>query len=346
MHRAPLLRTLLVLALGVGPLLAAGCDTGGIYPLLDRADILVPCGSAATTWVASTPTGTEVFLIGTLDPTVALPPGTRACFARAFVERDSSTTYRSGTYAIDATGAGDFQYDSSYVFDYQPSRSILSRDGSTATTYPVPMTESLTITGAAPNLLVTVNGVTSRLTNLYDLVASIDTSTQAGGEDLFRVLNLPLFTSQARLIGFGSGRMTRYVRAGTFFQGALAVLPPVRNEFSVNVESFSTPHTDIQYYTFEDLSGITVTGLQETDVNTSGNGSMHGVLTWAMRDGPAATDIAYEGTLDYGDIDIGDGHASAGTFGFSITSPTPASFTISYTLANDVDLTNSLPIVP
>jgi hypothetical protein len=346
MHSAPFLRALLVLALVATPLLGTGCDTGGIYPLLDRADILVPCGADATTWVASTPLGTEIFVIGALDPSVGLPPGTRSCFARALVERDSSTVYRSGTYTTDASGNGEFTYESSYVFDYQPSRSILARDGSTVTEYDIPIRETISITGVGPKLDVTVNGVTSHVTNLYDLIASIDTTTQAGAEDLFRVLNLPLFTSQARLLGFGSGSMTRYISAATTYKGLLLGDPTDVNAFSVKVQSFTSPNTDIQYFDFEDVSGIVIDGLQETDVNTGGNGSMHGILTWSMRDGPAATDIAYEGTLDYIDIDIGDGHASGGTFGFAITSPTPATFAIPYSLANNVDLTNSLPIVP
>jgi hypothetical protein len=336
----------IVLLLATGCTLLVGCDKGGIYPLLDRTDILVPCGASSTTWVASTDLGTEIFLIGATDPSVPLAPGTRGCFAHGFVEHDSSTTYASGTYSLDAAGHGNFEYETSYLFDYQPSRSVLSRDGSIATLHDVPVVESLVITGAAPQLLVTLNGTQRRLTNVYDLVDSIDTSTQQGGEDLFVLLNLPLFTSQVRLVGFGSGRMTRYVNSATFFQGAIAVMAPDRNEFSVKVESFTSPNTDIRYYTFSDFAGITIDGLQETNVSTAANGSMTGTLTWSMRDGAAATDVAYEGTIDYSDIDIGNGHASGGTFGLAITSPTPRTFSVPYTRANDVDLRASLPVEP
>lgn len=329
-----------------GLILSAACEKGGIYPLLDRADKLVACGSATTTWVASTPLGTEIYTIGSLTPSAALPPGERGCFAHGFVARDSSTQYQSGTYTLDASGNGDFSFEQSYVFNYQPAIPILSREGSTETTHAPAVVEAIQIMSTPSGLDVMRNGVTSHLTNLYTLIDSIDASTQQGGEDLFRVLNLPLFTSQARLIGFGGGSMTRYIAARVFFKGALAVMAPARNEFSVKVQSLLTPNTDIQFFTFEDFSGIVVDGLQETDVNISGNGSMHGILTWSMRIGPNASDVGYTGTLDYGNMQIGDGHASGGTFGFTITSPVSLTYDVDFSLANDVDLTASLPIVP
>jgi hypothetical protein len=208
-----------------------------------------------------------------------------------------------------------------------------------------PRVAAITLRDVGAQLEATIDGEKGRYTNLYDVVADIDLSTQAGAEDAFRLVNLPLFTSQVRLLGFGGGGMTQYISApGTFVGLAREDAPEAPNAYNVRVQAFTTPNTDIDYIDFEDFSGVVLDGLQETDVNISGNGSMHGVLTWTLSDGmdPVAG-VALRGTIDYENIQIGNGVASGGTYEFVVTEPTALTFTVPYTLASDVDLRGLLP---
>src|SRR5687768_4089111 len=88
------MRSLLLLLPLLG-LLASGCDKSGIHPLARERDTLGACKGPTTTWLRSTETGTEVFLIGdvTLDAAGAEVAG---CFAHAFVEHDSSAHLEYG----------------------------------------------------------------------------------------------------------------------------------------------------------------------------------------------------------------------------------------------------------
>lgn len=325
-----------------------GCDKGGLYPLLEKRD---PAASASciaagqsSTWLRSTAIGTEILLVATPDPTATTQGNAQICFAHALVEHDSSTRYEYGGYTVAANGTGTLSVATTYVFDYVATGPILDRKGSKREVHAPPLDVPLTLRASGAGLEVTMNGVTGRYTNLYDVVASVDITTQEGAEDLFRLVNLPLFTSQVRLLGFGGGGMTQYISAPGRFVGLARPEAELANHFTVRVQSFTSPNTDIEFVMFEDLSGIVVEGLQETDVSISGNGSMHGVLSFSMRDGPdPVSDVALRGTIDYADMKIGNGVASGGTYELALTSPSEVTFTVPYTLASDVDLRRLLP---
>ena len=104
------------------------------------------------------------------------------------------------------------------------------------------------------------------------------------------------------------------------------------------------PDTLLSYTQFEDLSGVTFDGAQTTVVNLMGNGGMVGIVDFVVRDGPAPTDIAIEGSLDYDPVTIGNGVAAGGHYVLDVTSPTTGSFDISYTFATTMDLRATLPV--
>ncbi len=320
--------------------LASACDTTGIHPLLRERDIVDACSNATSTWLRSTDTGTEVYLVGSMVPTAPVPGALPLCFVRGFVEHDSSTQLSYGLYTLDGSGNGQFFESSRYTFEFQPSIGILSRDGASREDFSTPVAHAIQIQASGGQLLITEDGATRRLTNLYDLVAQLDATTLQGAEELWRVLNLPLFLSQVRVDGFGSGRMTTYVNNRTFFQGLIA------NDFSVAAKSFSDPDTTISYAEFQDLSGIVVAGDQVTDIHwpsINGDGAMTGILDWSMRDGPDAMDVRFVGTIDYGNITIDNGMAGGGTYRLQTTLPTVTDHAIRYDLANDMDLRGVLP---
>lgn len=331
-------------------LLCVGCDRSGIHPLGRIRDPFADGGGlvlcdvdtlgrveTTSTWVRSTDEGTEIILLGRSEATAVVPSDSPACFAHGFVAHDSSTTFDFGSYALAADGAGFASTAVKYTFVFQPNIGILSRDGSRRTDLPAPISTDLEIVADGSQILVTLGGETMRMTNLGEVIEALDTTTQEGAEDVFRVYNLPLFTSQARLLGFGSGAMTQYVGPVATFVGA------VRNRFTVNVEALLKPNTNIVYYQFEDLTGIVIDGLQRTNVNTSGNGSMEGTLSFVMRGTGGATDVRIRGYLDYEGLEIGNGFAAGGTYTLSFDG-SDDEFPISYELATDIDLRGVLPV--
>lgn len=325
--------------LALALLVLAACDTSGIHALGRLRDALVPCDSdplgrtiTTSTWLRSTADGTEIILLGRPDPTSTVAFDSPACYGRAFVAHDGSTLLESGSYSLDGEGRGEASRGLEYTFANQADRPILSRDGAVRRDLATPISATLEIRRDGDQLVITLDGEVRRMTALGDVIDRVDVTTQVGADDAFRLFNLPLFTSQARLLGFGSGAMTQYAGSTAEF---IAI---IRNLFTVNVQSLLNPNTDITYRQFEELTGIVIDGLQRTDVNTSGNGSMSGVLSFVMR---GTTDVL-RGSLDYEGLGIDNGVAASGTYTLTLDGGGP--HPISYQLATDVDLQAVLPI--
>jgi hypothetical protein len=325
-------------------LAAAGCDTSGIHALGRRRDALVPCTvdslgrlETTSTWLRSTDTGTEIFLLGRVDATSVVDSASPACYGRGFIDHDSTTHFEFGSYTLDATGKGQAVHSLEYDFKYDPDTSILGRDGSLRQDLKTPISEPLTIAADGSQLVVSLSGEARRLTSIGEVVESVDVHTQKGAEAVFRLFNLPVLTSQVRLLGFGGGSMTQYVDQTASFGGL------IRNRFTVSVESWLSPNTLIAYFQLEDLTGIVVDGPQKSNVDTSGNGQMEGVLNFLMRGTGGVSDVAIRGHLDYGELQIRNGVAAGGEYSLVIDGiVTP--YVISYQLATDVDLRDVLPV--
>jgi hypothetical protein len=332
------IRFLLLLVL-VG-VLAQGCDRSGIYPLGVATNTVSNCGKS--TWARSTDTGTELFVLSETDPTsaVAEPTDENAaasnCFLRIFIEHDSTTTMEQGTYSLGADGTGVFTVEHSYIFEYQdPSVVIGQRDGAIRNDTPMPASHAIQIDTDGTQVLLGVDGDVRRLTNLYDVIARTSGDTQEDAEDVFRVLNLVIYSSAVRIPGFGSVGMTSYINNTTTFTGLIA------NQFTVGVTGTLSPVTDIIFGQFEDLSGIVLDGDQHTETDLKGNGHLEGVLDWRFRGSDSPNDVFLEGTLDYEGLKTKNGVAGDGTYTLTVEG-TP--YTIPYTLAADMDLRNVLPV--
>lgn len=322
--RVVFLRPLLLVAF-----LLVGCDKSGIHPLGNERDNLGPCTSATSTWLRSTPTGTEIFLIGEAGLDSSGNPTPR-CFARGFVEHDSATHFEFGTFAGDATG-GTFTYTAEYDFRYQPETPLLQRQGSRRTDHEPGIDIAIATTLDGPELLLTYAGTEHRYRSMLDVIDAVDADTQEGAEDLFRLYNLPLFTSQVRILGFGSSGMTQYLNQTAVFAGT------IENYLTVRVEDIFNPKTDIFYIDFMDLTGIAHDGLIHADVGLSGSGKNAGEVAFRM-DGNTAR---IRGVVNYEDLEIERGVAGGGTY--TMTVDGAGSYVLSYTFAADIDLRNLLP---
>jgi hypothetical protein len=326
-----------------------GCDTSGIHPLGIPTNTVDNC--AKSTWARSTDTGTELFLFSEALPTTPVGEAMDAgvgeggstadvvvephCFIRMAIEHDSSTTMEQGTYVLGADGHGVFTVEHAYVFVYFDSSVKLgARDGALRNDMPAPASHSIEIEADGDQILVDVDGDTRRLTNLYDVIAKLDPKDRAGAEDLFRVLNLAIYSSAVRIPGFGSAKMSSYINNTTTFKALVA------SDFTVGVGGpLLNPVTDIVYDQFEDLSGIVLDGDQRTVTNLYGNGSLSGVLDWRLRS--SDEDVFLEGTLDYEGLVVVNGVAGDGTYTLTVGG---SSYTISYDLAADMDLRTLLPV--
>ncbi len=333
--------TLLTLGLVV---LATGCDPSGIHGLGRLRDPLVPCevdplGRAETTstWLRSTDDGTEIVLLGRADATDVVRADRPACFGHGFVAHDSSVRFAFGSYTLDGSGRGLATHELEYRFEHQPTLSLFDREGAVRTDLETLVDERLEIVADGTQILVSLDGTPMRMTSMADVVEALDLRTQAGAEDVFRLYNLPLFTSQARLLGFGSVGMVQYAGTTAEFSGA------VRNRFTVAVASLLDPDTLISYYQLEDLNGIVVDGPQTTNVDTGGDGIMSGTLSFVMRGTAGATDVVVRGAVDYGALEIADGFAAGGTYTLTLDGIADP-YVLSYQLATDVDLRAVLPV--
>jgi hypothetical protein len=323
---------------------ASACDTSGIHALGRRRDALVPCDvytlgrlETTSTWLRSTDEGTEIFLLGRADATTTVDAASPACYGHGLIAHDSTTHFEFGSYSLDATGKGFAVHNLAYDFKYDPDTSILGRDGSLRQDLKTPVSEPLTIAADGSQIILSLSGDARRLTALGEVVESVDVHTQKGAEATFTLFSLPMLTSQVRLLGFGGGSMTQYVDQTATFGGL------IRNKFTVSVESWLSPNTLISYYQLEDLSGIVIDGPQKTNVDTSGNGQMDGVLNFIMRGTGGVSDVAIRGHLDYAGLQIRNGIAAGGQYALTIDGiVTP--YVISYELAANVDLRDVLPV--
>lgn len=318
-----------ILALLLACLAATGCDKSGIHALGRTRDTLGPCQGPTETWLRATPEGTEIFLIG--EATVATDgtpvPG---CFARALVENNSSTNLEYGSYTGTAT-EGTFSYAAEYDFRYQPERGILSRDGAERIEHDPPITVPIELEVDGDELVLTYQTEERRLVNILDVIDALDVDTMEGALDVMRMYNLPLFTSQVRMLGFGSSGMTQYLDNEQAFAGTIA------NTFSVVVREVLNPKTYITYNAFEDLTGIVHEGQQRTYVNLSGDGTMEGTVDFTM-EGRTRT---IRGTIDYMNLTIDNGVAGGGTYGLTIEDG--GSFDVTYEVAADTCPRSLLP---
>ena len=318
---------------------AQGCDTGGIYPL--NAELDVSCTGVKSTWLRTTEEGTELFLFTQEDPLtpVADPPSRNNCFVRALIHNDSSTDLEQGTYTLDASGKGVFSVLHTYTMWYQDDTVKLGgRNESSAKRddMPSPSSHALTVEADGDHIIVGMDSERRRLTNIYDVVQRLGSGTQAEAEDAFRFLNLSIYTSAVRIVGFGGYGMSQYMGALSHFVSLVA------NEYTVEVKGkLTSPDTYITYAQFEDMNGVIIDGSQLSATDYTGTGDLSGVLTWRMRASADPDDVWLSGELDYEGVHVKNGVASSGEYTFTIGDD---DYQILYSLSSDLNLQTILPL--
>lgn len=295
---------------------------GGCGPYAELAQKLdVTARVAGDTWIAAVgPDRAEVrvLLVG--------KPQNDGSVAFAFtamqmpISRGTSAITLQGRWTeVGASGDTTLQVEHEYTLPDESSVPILSRRG--AWREDALRTIRLTVTRDAGRLTVAGDaGLAGTYVALGEALGRLGSATAWDAACAFQIANLGIRSSEIRIIGFGGPGMTQYQQAETY-------VGTVAGSLRVSMSGFFQNTTTIAYSAFEDLGGVRVNGPQITEANSSGDGHMSGVLTFALAplalDGSAAAPIT--GTIDYGGagnpadaVQISNGNAIGGVYVTSI----------------------------
>lgn len=328
-HRSPTLRAVLRhVTIVAGLLSLVACDKSGVHDLARANDTLVTCGAETSTWLRSLETTTELFVLGTEEAGMGASAG---CYVRAVVNQDSSVEMETGSFSVDATGVGDTQVFATYRFLFQPDRGPLQREGARRMDRTPPLVQSLVLGRDGEQLTLALGGDGRNLTSLPEVIRRLEPDTQAGAEDIFRLVNIMFYMSQTRVQGFGATGMTMYVEPKDF-------VGIVSGEYTVAVTGGLRIGSDLTYRALRDLTDIQMDGNQHTMVDLGGNGPTSEMLTFTL-DHPDTDPIIY--TIFYDDLLVVNGAAGDGFYTVDSNGDT---FVVDWMLAQDVHVRNVLPV--
>lgn len=305
------------------------CDKSGVHDFGRLNDTLSTCGTATSTWVRSVEGATEIFILGTRRAGEGASDG---CFVRSLVSEDSTIEMQTGAYDVDAAGQGLASYSATYDFPFQPELSPIRRRGVERQDHDPPLEFSLGFARDGEQLLLTLDGEQRRLTALPEVLRRLDLESQAGAEDIFRLVNIQFYMTQVRVEGFGATGMTRYTAPATF-RGISA------GSYRVAI----TPQrlrilADLTYTGLRDMTDIQMDGNQHTDVNLGGSGTTAEMLIYTLYH-PDRDPI--EVIVYYGEATIVNGMSASGYYPMDVDG---RRFDIDYPLQNDVHIRTMLPI--
>lgn len=297
---------LLALALGAcGPY-------GQLAQKLDVTDRL-----AGDTWIAAGPDRNETRMIVLGDPDARGSAG----FSFSSIAGPIVTTRQGSwtewdpagaTSVFEPTGVATLHVRYTYSLDQNAGVS-----GSGSTRDENPYTLQLSVQRQADQLVVSGDaGMAGTYVHLQHALLSLGTSTPQDLTCAFQLMDVAVQTSEARIIGFGSGRMVMYRQAADF-QGTIA--GKVNVNVSLGLGGSAT--TFITYSGFSDQGGVAIDGTQRTDAGLSGTGSMSDTVRFAFTPAspdPSTVATTIRGAIDYGNVSISGGIASGGDYVVSI----------------------------
>ena len=245
--------------------------------------------------------------------------------------RNFSVEMETGTFSVDAAGVGETVIFATYRFLFQPDRGPLQREGARRMDLDTPLMQSLVLGRDGEQLTLALGGDGRNLTSLPEVIRRLEPDTQAGAEDIFRLVNIMFYMSQTRVQGFGATGMTMYVEPKDF-------VGIVSGEYTVAVTGGLRIGSDLTYRALRDLTDIQMDGNQHTMVDLGGNGPTSEMLTFTL-DHPDTDPIIY--TIFYDDLLVVNGAAGDGFYTVDSNGDT---FVVDWMLAQDVHVRNVLPV--
>jgi hypothetical protein len=291
----------------------AGC--GRYAELAQKLDVTTRI--AGDTWIAAVGPGrseVRILLVGTPDAHGGAP------FAFTAMPGPSALTLQGTWTEVGAGGDVVLRVAHTYTMPDESSRGPLNRTGSQRDDSP--RTLHVVVTRDADRLAITGDPqLAGSYVGLAPALARLGTATARDAACAYQVASLAVESSEVRIIGFGGPGMLQYQQPETY-------VGTVAGTVRVSMSGFLQNSTRIEYGAFSDQGGVVLTGPQVTDADSSGNGHMSGVVTFALTPAPldpatAATSIT--GRIDYGGagnaadaVQISGGNPSGGFYVTSI----------------------------
>ena len=117
----------------------------------------------------------------------------------------------------------------------------------------------------------------------------------------FHLANLAVESSEARIPGFNSPGLTQYLNREEPFDGILS------GTVTIGLMGLFSPVTTNTFRNYADFEGVVLDGAQVSSTDTSGNGSLSGVLGFRIE---RAGLPPLEGSVDYREVSLTGGNES------------------------------------
>jgi hypothetical protein len=330
-HASPILVAALLAA-------AAGVACLGPYQIIGQE--LSPTISLGEqpTWIQATPELTTLLVFAVADGGITAP------FTLTTIARNQSTVIYTGTYFATPTEV-TLNSTLKYVLNNQNDIPVTQRTGSQRFDVDAGATYARVIDGG----ILTLTGSPSlgSFVAFPTALAGLRATNQAEAECLMLVYELSVLSSETRILGFNGASIIQYTNPATF-SGVLT------GSVNINVESLLNPNVNIVYSNYSDFSGFFLDGNQYTVTNLSGDGHVSSVVDFRMMASPpdgGAPETVISGSVGYGNpagsppsILIAEGTPSGGSYLLSVDGG--ASFLLSYTVLNDIDVTGCVVTPP
>ncbi len=292
-------------------LLAAGC--GPYANVAQKLDVTARV--AGDTWIAKGGADEiRVLIVGTPTAEGTAP----FSFSSAWVpiSAGKSVTTLQGTW-IEVGSAGAATLGVEHESDYpdETGQDVLSRTGTTRSDDH--FTIQLTVSRAAGQLVVSGDArIAGTYVALTEALGLLGDSTERDAACAFQLANVGMLRSEGRIIGFGGAGVTQYQQAESYIgtvAGSMQIAASLGGGWP---PSNSTVTMD--YYAYEDVGGVTVSGPMITFADSSGSGHMSGVMSLELA--PVAADGTpgpkISGSIDYGAnaVQITNGDPSGGYY--------------------------------
>jgi hypothetical protein len=278
-------------AAGGALLVALALGACGPYAeLAQRLDVTARI--AGDTWIAAVgPDRVEVrvLVVGKPDARGAAP------FSFTSMPGASAVTLQGTWLEVGSAGDVTLRIAHTYTLPDESARAPLNRAG--AQRDDGARTLHVTVARDAGRLVVAGDPLLSgTYVGLAGALGRLGTATERDAACAYQLASLSVESSEARIIGFGGPGMLQYQHPETY-------VGTVAGTVRVSMSGFLQNTTRIEYGGFSDQGGVVLTGPQVTEADSSGDGHMSGVVTFALT--PASLDPSAAGTPITGRIDYG-----------------------------------------
>jgi hypothetical protein len=231
--------------------------------------------------------------------------GRTAPFTRIDEQQPRAVETLQGTYSGNSTNSLDVTFSSTtqFVLPNEASKAVSDRTGAKRYELSPPMQSGVHIDTSTADVLdlsgsQTISGHFLRLLGRTALITGSDANATACA---FHLANLAVESSEARIPGFNSPGLTQYLNREEPFDGILS------GTVTIGLVGLFSPVTTNTFRNYADFEGVVLDGVQVSSTDTSGNGSLSGILGFSIsRDGlpPLA------GSVDYHAVTLTGGNES------------------------------------